>query len=152
MHKHYVGGKPHWTILDVKTIVTIVCVILAQVVSGQDAKSDSTTFQRNLDRFINREFVTLHGDEYLTALGSKYGTSLNSLAKCMVTFSRGSLNGDEIKGLRIRIQEIAKAFYDEGTPIYLCIGGMNSAAWTANQNKIGYSGNLTFISLGIIAL
>ena len=131
-----------------KTIITIVCVILAQVVCAQDTKSDSTAFERNLDRFINREFFSLDGDEHLTALEAKYGTPLNSLAKCLVTFSRGKLNEDEIKGLRIRVQQIAKAFYDEGTPIYLSIGGMNSAAWTANQNKIGHRGNLTFVSLG----
>ena len=64
----------------------------------------------------------------------------------------GSLQADldkqEKTSMTVRIQEIAKRFVDGGTPIYLSIGGSNSAEWTAEQNKKRKKDNLTFVSLG----
>lgn len=117
-------------------------------VSGQDLKSDSILFQENLDKFINREFSTLTADVVLSRVESKYGANLNSLGKCLVIFNRSELDKQEKTSMTVRIQEIAKRFFDEGTPIYLSIGGSNSAEWTADQNKKSKKGNLTFVSLG----
>ena len=122
--------------------------MIAISVSGQDLKSDSILFQTNLDRFINREFSTLTSDTTLSRLESKYSTNLNSLGKCFVVFSRGDLGNRGLTSVTVRIQEIARRFFDEGTPIYLSIGGSQSAERTAKQNKEHKYSNLTFVSFG----
>lgn len=121
---------------------------MAISVSGQDLKSDSILFQTNLDKFINREFSTLPSDTTLSRLESKYKTSLNSLGKCFVIFSGVDLDNHGLTSMTGRIQEIARRFFDEGTPIYLSIGGSQSAEWTAKQNKERKHSNLTFVSFG----
>jgi hypothetical protein len=131
-----------------RILVTITLLVIALSTSGQDLKADSILFQKNLDRFINKEFATLTTDAILCPLELKYGISLNSLDKCLIIFSRADLDKNEIRSMTARIQEIAKRFFDEGTPIYLSIGGSQSAEWTADQNKKGIKGNLTFVSWG----
>jgi hypothetical protein len=131
-----------------RILTTIFLLTITLSAFGQDLKSDSTLFQENLDRFINREFSTLTTDEALSRLESKYGTNINSLGECLVIFSRADLDKQEKTSMTVRIQEIAKRLFDEGTPLYLSIGGSKSAEWTADQNKKSNTGNLTFVSLG----
>ena len=131
-----------------KILTTIFLLAIALAVSGQDLKSDSILFQANLDKFINREFSTLTADVMLDRVESKYATNLNSLGKCLVIFSRSDLDKGEKASMTVRIQEIAKRFFDEGTPIYLSIGGNQSAERTADQNKKNHKSNLTFVNLG----
>ncbi|MBT1702284.1 hypothetical protein [Chryseosolibacter indicus] len=47
-----------------------------------------------------------------------------------------------------RIQEFAELLFEEGTPIYLSIGGSQSVEWSAEQQKKNRKSNLTFVSLG----
>jgi hypothetical protein len=131
-----------------RILTTIFLATIALSVSGQDLKSDSILFQENLDKFINREFSALTGDVVLSRLETKYGTNLNSVGKCLVVFSRTGLDKQEKTSIAFRIQEIAKRLFDAGTPIYLSIGGSNSAEWNEVQNKNHKNGNLTFVSLG----
>lgn len=131
-----------------RILTTIFLLTFALSVSGQDLKSDSVLFQENLDKFINREFSTLTADVVLSRVESKYGTNLNSLGKCLVIFGRADLDKQEKTSMAVRIQEIAKLFFDEGTPIYLSIGGSNSSEWTTEQNKKSKMDNLTFVSFG----
>jgi hypothetical protein len=131
-----------------RVLMTIFLSTIVLSVSGQDLKSDSILFQENLNNFINREFFTLTADVVLSRVESRYGTNLNSLGKCLVIFRRADLGKEEKASMTVRIQEIAKHFFDQGTPIYLSIGGGQRIEWTANQNKNSYKGNLTFVSLG----
>ena len=131
-----------------KTIVILVLLIPIQGVLGQNINSDSVTFRENLDKYINREFLTLSTDTQLSSLETKYGTPLNSVGKCLVIFSRGDLNEVELRSMAVRAQEIATKFYEEGTPIYLSIGGSQSSEWTKRQNEKGNNKGLTFVSLG----
>ncbi|RAV97699.1 hypothetical protein [Pseudochryseolinea flava] len=131
-----------------KILTTIKLWIIAISVSGQDLKSDTTAFQRNLDRFINREFSTLTPDTTLSRLKSKYGVNFNTLGECFLIFTKGNLDERGVASMTVRIREIARRFFDEGTPIYLSVGGSQSAEWTAKQNEKNKRGNLIFVSFG----
>jgi hypothetical protein len=131
-----------------RILTTIALLLIAISGSGQDLKLDSILFQTNLDKFINREFVSLSSDTTLSRLEAKYGTNLNSLGKCFVIFSSVELDNPVLTSMTDRIEEIARRFFDEGTPIYLSIGRSQSAEWTAKQNRDQKHGNLTFVSFG----
>jgi hypothetical protein len=131
-----------------KILTTIFLIAIALSVSGQVLKSDSILFQENVDKFINREFSTLTADMVLSRVESKYGMNLNSLGKCLVIFSRADLHKEEKASMTVRVQEIAQRFFNEEAPIYLSIGGSQSAESTADQNKKNHKSNLTFVSLG----
>jgi hypothetical protein len=128
-----------------RILITATFLLIALSVSGQHLKSDS--LQKNLDKFVNREFTNLTIDTILSRLESQYQTPLNSIGKCIAVFSIGKFDADEKKSMTARIQEIATEFFREGSPIYLSVGGSHSVEW-ATEKKRNRHDNLTFVSLG----
>lgn len=128
----------------------IVLTVLTLVISFSAAaqKPDSIIFQEHLADLFNREFLTLTSNTELNQLESKYGMKLNNIGSCLVVFTHANLERAELAGLTARIQEFAKLLFDEGTPIYLSIGGTQSVEWSEEQQKSSRMSNLTFVSLG----
>lgn len=131
-----------------KISLTIFLSVILFSAAAQDAKSDSIIFQEQLERFINREFFTLTSNMELNGLESKYGIKINTLGRCYAVFSHGDLVPAQLAHLTARIEEIAKLLFDEGTPIYLSVGGSQSVESTAKQRQKIRMSNLTSVSLG----
>jgi len=129
-------------------VLTAFTLALFFSATAQQAKSDSVLFKENLERFINKEFLTLTSNTELSQLESQFKIKLNTLGSCYVVFSHANLESAEKTSLTTRIEEIAKLLFDEGTPIYLSIGGSQSLEWTAEQQKSSRMSNVTFVSLG----
>lgn len=50
--------------------------------------------------------------------------------------------------MKIRLEKIAEIFYNEGTPILISVGGLNSFQFAEKYNKKRNKYNLKYVSFG----
>jgi hypothetical protein len=119
---------------------------------GQGTKLDSSVGNMYLDKYVNRNFDSLLTDQGLKTLETKYGIKFQSLAACINPLTIQILNEDEIKFIKVRLEQIAQVLFNEGTPILISVGGSNSVQGTKELNEKGNRYNVTYVSFGNYAL
>jgi hypothetical protein len=122
--------------------VTLNCAL------GQGTELDSLVSNLYLDKYVNRNFDSLLTDQGLKTIEAKYGIKFQSLAACINPLTIQILNEDEVKFIKVRLEQIAQALCSEGTPILISIGGSNSVQGTKELNEKGNKYNVTYVSFG----
>jgi len=115
---------------------------------GQETKLDSLVTTIYVDKYVNRDFESLPTDDGIRALEAKYKIRFKSLAACINPLTTQVLGEDEVQVLKGRIEQIAQALFNDGTPILISVGGSNSVQWAKDMNEKGNKYNVTYVSFG----
>ena len=110
--------------------------------------SDSSYSTPLLEQYVNRCVDSLETIEYLKTYSHSRGLEFCNLAGCFVFLEAYGEDTLLNQAIFERIRQIAQRFYNDGTPILIHVGGINSVESCKRLNEEGNSYGITFISLG----
>lgn len=129
-----------------RTVFILIIQLFPILTYGQSADSAYTT--PLLEKYVNRCVDSLETIEYLKTNIYSKGLEFCNLASCLGFLE--AYDEDTLLNQAIfkRLQQIAHRFYNEGTPVLIYSGGMNSVETCQKLNEEGNSYGITYVSLG----
>lgn len=101
-----------------------------------------------LDKYVNRCIDSLEPIEYLENHKLAKQAGFCSLAGCFFLLEMYDEDSVLNQAVFERVRQIAEKFYDEGTPIFISGGGMNSVEESRKLNEQGNLYGITYVSMG----
>jgi len=134
-------------ILTLKRAIFILIIQVFPILTFGQSKG-STYKTPLLEKYVNRCIDSLETIEYLKTNNNSKGLDFCNLATCFAFLEAYGEENLLNQALYVRLEQIARRFYYEGTPVLIHGGGMNSTESCQRLNKEGNPYGITYVSLG----
>ncbi|BDD08299.1 hypothetical protein FUAX_07310 [Fulvitalea axinellae] len=129
-----------------RAIFILIIQLFPILTFGQSKDSIYSTLL--LDKYVNRCIDSLDSIEYLKINNYSKRLDFCNLASCFTFLEAYDKDTLLNQALYVRLEQIARRFYSEGTPVLIHRGGMNSTELCERLNKEGNPYGITYVSLG----